>query len=146
MIKKRGKGKNTNCLGLREMYRFYRENYEAIDYKTFSRVVKACNRELVRTITIEAAEIQLPYRLGKLQVCKFERSYDQPQNKWKVDWKRTNEVGYKVYFDQKYIYKWCWKKHSSVVKNKTGYRFEASREAKRTVPRLLSTKKIDYLR
>lgn len=146
-IKPRGKGRNTNCLGLREMYKYYVANYEDhTDYTTFATTIKACNKELLRVITHESATVQLPYRLGKVQVCKFERSYDQPQNKWKVDWKRTREEGFRVYFEQKYIYKWVWKKHNSVVKNKTGYKFTPSRQASRLVPKLLATNNIDYLK
>lgn len=146
-IKKRGKGKNSNCLGMRDMYKYYTKNYqEPVDYDTFAKVIKACNKEFIRVATEDAATIQLPYRLGKIQICKFERSYDQPQNKWKVDWKKTKEMGFRVYFDQKYIYKWCWKKHNSIVKNKTGYKFTPCRQASRIVPKLLATKKIDYLK
>lgn len=144
-IKKRGKGKNANCFGMLAMYKFYKENYEnPVDYNTYVKIVKACNTELVRQITEESECIQLPYRLGKLQVCKFERSYDQPKNRWKIDWKRTREEGFTVYYEQKYIYKWCWKKHHAIAINKTAYKFIASRASKRKVPKLLATKRIDY--
>lgn len=146
-IKKRGEGVNKNCLGLRQMYKFYCENYDSpVNYSEYAKIIKACNIELIRVITEESEEVKLPYRLGTLQVCKFERSYDQPKNKWKIDWKKTKEQGFTVYHDQKYIYKWMWKKHHSVVKNKTGYKFKPSRRASRIVPKLLATKKHDYFK
>lgn len=145
--KRRGKGKNTNCLSLRDMYKFYLSNYtDTVSYDLFSKIIKACNKELVNVIAKESAAVQLPYRLGELQVCKFERSYDQPKNKWKIDWKRTREQGFTVYHDQPFIYKWCWKKHHSIVKNKTGYKFIPSRGCSRLIPKLLKTKKVDYFK
>lgn len=146
-IIKRGKGKHSNSLGIKHIYKFYTENYkDAVDYETFTKIVKSFNKELVSAITKESAIIQLPYRLGELQVSKFERSFDQPMNKWKVDWKKTREMGFKVYHDQKYIYKWNWKKHHSVVKNKTGYKFVPARDSSRLVPKMLATKRIDYFK
>ncbi len=146
-IKPRGKGKYTGCYGIKSIYKFYKKTYNTnIDYKQFVEIIKACNEELIKVITENAEIVELPYRLGKIQISKFERSYNQPKNKWKIDWKKSNELGIRVYHDQPFIYKWTWKKHHSIVKNKTGYKFIAARDSARTVPRLLATKKYDYFK
>lgn len=146
-IKKRSKGKNKGCLGIKDIYKFYISNYEnPIEYSQFVEIIKACNTEAIDYITKEAGCLELPYRLGRLQVCKFERSFNQPKNKWKVDWKKSNELGFRVYHDQQFIYKWVWKKHYSIVRNKTGYKFIASRTSARLIPKLLATKKYDYFK
>lgn len=147
IFKKRGKGKYTGCYGIKSIYKFYKKTYNSnIEYKQFVEIIKSCNEELIRVITEEAEIVELPYRLGKIQVSKFERSYNQPKNKWKIDWKRSNELGIRVYHDQPFIYKWTWKKHHSIVKNKTGYKFIAARDSARIVPRLLATKQYDYFK
>jgi len=144
---KRKKGKNKGCHGLKDMYKFYIENYDnPLSYKEFTEIIKASNSEILDYITKESGILELPYRLGILQISKFERSFNQPKNKWKIDWKRSVEEGFTVYHDQPFIYRWTWKKHHSIVKNKTGYKFIACRTAARLVPELLSTKQIDYFK
>ena len=144
---KRKNCKNKGCHGLKDMYKFYIENYDnPLSYKEFTEIIKASNNEILNYITKESGILELPYRLGKLQVSKFERSFNQPKNKWKIDWKRSVEEGFTVYHDQPFIYRWTWKKHNSIVKNKTGYKFIACRTASRLVPKLLSTKQIDYFK
>lgn len=146
--KKRGKGKVKNCLAIRDMYKYYKVTYSKnnpVDYKTYARIIKKCNKELIRTIVEDSTCFNLPYRLGKLQICKFKRSFDQPKNKWAIDYKRSREMGFTVYYDTPYVYKWVWKKHNAIVKNKTGYKFKASRTTAREVPKAIK-RKVDYFR
>lgn len=147
-VKKRGIGKIKNCLSIRQMYIYYKSLYDKediVDYKIFARIIKKCNKELINQIVNYSEKVTLPYRLGDLQICKFKRSFNQPKNKWKIDYKKTKELGFTVYHDQEYIYKWCWKKHYAIVKNKTGYKFSANRGTARAVPRALE-RKIDYFK
>lgn len=147
MNKKRTEGKIKGCLTLRDMYKYYKKNYtDVVDYRTFSKIIKACNKELVKAIVEDSQEILLPYRLGSLQVVRFERKFTRPMNKWAVDWKKTNELGFKVFHEQKFLYKWVWKKHSAIVKNKTGYKFTTCRFSKRAVPNAVKNKKIEYFK
>lgn len=144
IIKKRSKGKIKGCLGIRQMFKYYKENYDKnADYKEFSMIIKECNKDLIDHIINKAEIVLLPYRLGEIQVAKFERGFNKPKNKWSVDWQKTRELGFKVFFDSKFIYKIMWKKHIAIVKNKTGYKFNASRQTSRLVkPALLN--KVDY--
>lgn len=145
---KRGKGKITNCLGLRQMYKYYlanlKPNEEAKEYKLFVNIIKSCNKEIVRVITSESETFNIPYRQGELRVVKYERSFNKNKSKWAKDFKKSKELGFTVYFDQEYIYKFSWIKKKAIVKNKSKYKFIPSRMAKREIPRLLKTKKIDY--
>ncbi len=145
---KRGKGKIKECLAIRDMYKVYKETYhkegdKVIDYKTYSKIVKKCNKELVNLIVYKAEEIQLPYRLGSLQIAKFKRSLNQPLNKLAMDFKKSKELGFRVFHDSPFIYKWRWKKHNMVVRRKTGYSFKTNRFAAREVPKALKLK-VDY--
>lgn len=145
-VKKRTEGKVKDCLSLKDMYKYYKENYdEPVEYQVFSKIIKYCNRELINQITRESECVELPYRLGELQVARFERSFKKPSNKMAVDWVKTKEYGFKIFHEDDNIYKWVWKKHSAVVKNKTGYKFTASRFAKREVPKALKDK-VEYFK
>lgn len=137
IIPKRTKGKNNKCIGAAKMYKYYlnkcrNTDRREISYSKFSKIIKACNRELTRLCTEEAEIVRLPLRLGYLQVCKFDKSFNRI-DKMIVDWKRTKEEGFIIYYDEKNIYKWCWLKKTSLVKNKSKYKFLACREAKRRV-------------
>ncbi len=145
-IKKRGKGKIKGCLGIRQMYDYYKKNYdEPVEYKLFTKIIKASNKELINQIVNHSTIFKMPYRLGTMQISKFKRSLTQPQNKWKVDYKRTREMGFVVYHDSPFIYKWVWKKHYAIVRNKTGYKFKANRSAARGVAKALK-QRVDYFK
>lgn len=143
----RSKGKNVGCYGIKDMYKFYKDNYDdTIKYKEFAKICKACNEMLIHCIVEEMNIIDLPYRLGKLQIAKFERSFNKKENKWAVDWGRSLKEGFRVYYEDRYIYKWCWKKHYAIVKNKTGYKFTSSRYASRSVKPAIKIRKRDYFK
>lgn len=134
-------------LTIRDIYKKYKEvtpKESRIDYKLFAKIIKECNKEVLRVITEEAVTLRLPMRLGLLKVSKYERSYAVKKYRWALDFKATKENGFPVYHDQKYIYGWRWNKKTSIIKNKSKYKFIASRRAKRAVPRALKTLKIDY--
>lgn len=144
-VKKRSEGKIKGGLGVREMYKYFKTYSKTqITYKEYVNIIKTCNKEILNVIVNEAKVFEMPYRLGALQVSKFERSYNKPSAKWAVDFKKSKELGYRVFFDQPYFYKWVWRKKRAIFINKTGYKFTASRLAKRLVPKALATKKIDY--
>lgn len=111
---KRTEGKIKNCLTIRDIYKFYKKTYdEPVEYKVFAKVVKLCNKELVNQIVNESQIVDLPYRLGKMQICRFKRSFNKPKNKLSVDWKLTKEHGFKIFHEDDNVYKWVWKKTSS---------------------------------
>jgi len=142
--KKRGKGKIKKPVGIREMYKFFCSYSKTkISYEEYSRIIKACNKEILKVVVKEAKLMELPYRLGALQICKFERSFNKEQTKWATDYKKSKELGFRVYHDQPFIYKWCWKKKRAKFIFKTGYKFTANRKSKRRVAEALRNK-IDY--
>lgn len=144
--KKRGKGRIQKPLGIREMYKHFKSySKHDITYKEYARIVKACNLEILQVVVEEAKIFDMPYRLGVLQICKFERSFNKPQTKWATDYKKSKELGFRVYHDQPFLYKWTWKKRKGIFKNKTGYKFTANRMAKRLVTKTLNSGRgIDY--
>lgn len=147
-MKKRGKGKIVNCLGIRDMYKFYinkckTEGKKPLRYRVFSSSIREVNKEIIRRCVEESELVRLPFRLGYLQICKYKRGWNKADYKKAVDWKKTKEEGFKVLHEQEYLYKWQWLKARAIVKNKTKYMFIACRKAKREVPRCLKLG-IDY--
>ncbi len=148
-IAKRTGGKNKGCLGPMVLYKYYLKHcYEldkrAVPYSKFSKIIKGCNREMMRLCTEESEIVRLPFRLGYLQVVKREKGYDLENAKIPIDWQRTKKEGFIVYYESKYLYKWTWLKKTSLVKNKSKYKFEACREAKRRVPYALKKLNVDF--
>lgn len=142
---KRGKGKIIKPLGIREMYKHFKSYSKTkISYKDYSIIIKACNKEIVKVVVSEAKLFEMPYRLGAIQISKYERVFSKDSTKWATDYKRSKELGYRVYHDQPFIYKWNWKKKKAIFINKTGYKFTANRKAKRLVTHTLTTTKVDY--
>lgn len=126
------------------MYKFYLTYAKTkITYDEYSKIIKAANKTIVKAIVWESKLFEMPYRLGALQISKFERSFKKPLTRWATDYKRSKELGYRVFYDQPFIYKWNWKKKNAIFINKTKYKFMANRQAKRDVAKALSNK-IDY--
>ena len=92
--------------------------------------------ELLNQTVTESNQVELPYRLGILEVIKRDRIYGKKKN-WAIDHKRSKEEGFAVYFDQKYLYNWNWNIKNCIVIHKSRYKFTASRMAKRMVPAAL---------
>ncbi len=148
-IPKRTEGKNKGCLGPIALYKYYKKQCDILDkravpYNKFSTIIKSCNRELIRLCVEESEIVRLPLRLGYLQIVKREKGYNVSKDKLPIDWKRTKEEGFVIYYESKYLYKWMWLKKTSLVRNKTKYKFEACRWAKRCVPDALRRLKTDY--
>ena len=144
---KRGAGKTKGCLGIKDMYKYYRsitpEDY--VDYKTFTLITKACNKELINQIVNESEIVALPYRLGELQIIKSERVFNpEYKSNWKVNYQESKKQGFIVYYDQESIYRWGWIKANAIVKNKTGYKFKANRNSSRMVAVALGNKRDFY--
>jgi len=135
------------ALTIRDIYKLYKttvDKNKRVDYKTFSLIIKECNKEVVKAVVEESAIVRLPARLGLLKITKYERVFGDKQYKWALNYKASKEHGFKVYHDQPYIYAWRWNKKTSIIKNKSKYKFIACRKAKRAVPIALKTLKIDY--
>lgn len=146
---KRGEGKIKGSLGIRDMYKYYKSltpKEEQIEYKLFAYYIKECNKELLNQIVNNSEIVTMPYRLGDLQIVKYERKFSLDKKyKWALDFKKSREHGFNIYHDQPYLYAWRWRKHYTIVKNKTKYKFVASRTAKRMVAPALE-KGTDYFK
>lgn len=136
----------TKEIGLRDFYKHYKEKCEKnenniVDYKLFTTILKDFNTQLRDTI-LSNETVKLPYNLGYLGIMKFEVNYDpDKQHKWKIDFKKTKELGYKVYYGSEYGYRWRW--YKGRLTGKRYYHFKAARFASRSITKKLN-EGIDY--
>lgn len=141
---------SENSIAQKDFYNYYKEmsikkGKEYIDYPLYSKILKDFNQMMRDKIVYEAERFTMPYRMGDLFIHKYENVFKESNMRsWKVDWKKTKELGYKVYFESKYGYKWKWDKRKSVVKGKKFYTFRACRKAQRMVPDAINNKNLDY--
>jgi len=148
---KRGKAKVKCDLTLKDFYEVYKGREEAKerkpkDYKLYRDIIKDFNEELVRTIVFDNEVVKLPYRLGNLSIKKYKVSFNpDKQNIWKVDYKKSKEVGFIVYYDSPYRYKWKWNKRHVKLTGKKYYKFLPCREASRLIAKALrENSRLDY--
>jgi len=146
----RGRGKIIRCKTLKDAFVFYKKEAKERGFKKeskqiFTKVCKDYNKILMKLVIDESQEVKLPLRQGSLAVVKTELDLEKtPINKLPVNWKKTKEVGYKVYFVQDNIYKLKWIKKNFSVKFKNSYRFKGCRKAVRKIAENIKTKNIDY--
>jgi len=116
-------------------------------YDIYTQVLKDANKLIRDKIVFESETLDLPYRLGKLSIIKFENKFDpEKQYKWKVDFKKSKELGYTVYYGSPYGYRWKWNKSKAVVTGKMYYRFTPVRDASRLIAKAIKEHNIDYFK
>ncbi len=100
----------------------------------------------IDSIVKENEPVKLPYKLGTLGIIKYKVVLDpDKKNKWKCDYKTSKEMGFIVYFDQEFRYRWKWAKWTSKMRGKRWYTFYPCRPASRAIPQALrENKRLDY--
>ncbi len=128
----------TQEKGLRDYYNYYVENCKKHnskyqDYKVFAKIVRKANI-LIRDKVLTNETFKLPYMLGELKIIKFENKFDPvKQYKWKVDYKKSKELGYIVYYGSEFGYRWKWIKNKAKVSGKMYYHYKPVRLASRLI-------------
>jgi hypothetical protein len=149
MIIRRGKGKYTNCITIKNFYKHYLEqNPKDSDtyctQKEFLDIAKTYLKNLALFVVDDAGVVTLPYRLGVIAV----RKYKSNLRKVPIDWKATKEEGCIVYnfnyHSNGYRYRVHWNKKRCRVKNKMYYSFQLTRQNNRRIAENIKSKKIDY--
>lgn len=141
---------SKNSIAQNDFYQYYKQlaikkNKTYVDQKLHSNILKDANLLIRNKILYEGQRIHFPYRLGELFIQKYENTFtDDNKKKWKIDWKKTNELGHVVYFESKYGYKWKWDKKKALFKGKKLYTFKACRKASRLVSDAINNKNLDY--
>ena len=132
---------------IKDAFIHYKDNVKKdsefdVDYKTYRAICTDFNKSIVEDILMKAVEFKVPYRLGNIRIKKKKMNFKPDNRKYlKLDWKRTNETGIRVYHlndhTDGYNHRWYWEKSKAIIKNKKKYYFEATRSNKRRLASLL---------
>lgn len=153
--------KVKNSYGVYDGFKFYRRNrpkehkYVLTESQYFS-IIRKVN-ELLGEALINGIDINLPYRLGRLEVRKYEAKITINGKKVRtnlpIDWDRTlklwyeDEESYKnktlIKVEEKEIFKIYYNKIIADYTNKTFYQFDINRELKRRLKQNIKEGKID---
>lgn len=149
MNRKRSKGRLPKSITLKDIYKFYKEEQKKRNRIVLSKIefVKTCKDYcfIAKEKAVEEGEEIVFPTMGKLKIVKTENDFTKiPQNKWPIDWKKTKELGYKVYFTDDYKYHILWDKSTCLVKNKTLFKFISCRGIQRQLKEAIKVRKKDY--
>lgn len=153
--------KVKNSYGVYDGFKFYRKNrpkehkYVLTESQYFS-IIRKVN-ELLGEALINGIDINLPHRLGRLEVRKYEAKITIDDEKVRtnlpIDWDRTlklwyeDEESYKnktlIKVEEKEIFKIYYNKIIADYTNKTFYQFDINRELKRGLKQNIKEGKID---
>lgn len=149
----RGKNKIGKVLSTKDAFKAFNKTQKKdsllyVDYSTYKGICADFNKKITKHILHDSGTFKLPHRLGEIRIQKKKMDFSM-LNKLKVDWKRTKELGKRVFHlndhTDNYRYKWYWKKRTVIVKNKSVYSFIPTRTNARALAQiLLTTKQIDY--
>lgn len=139
----------TKEIGIHDFYNYYVETCKEngvniVDYKTYTSIIKDCNLIIRDKVINHSEKFTLPYRNGTLSIIKFENKFNpDKQYKWKVDYVKTKELGFTVYFGSQYGYRWKWNKSIAITPGKWAYHFKPVRQASRLIAQAIKNN-IDY--
>ena len=139
----------TKEKGLKDYYNYYVEycnkhksKYQ--DYSVFAKIVRQANT-IIRDQVLTNEQFNMPYLMGSLKIIKFENKFDpKKQYKWKVDYKKSKEVGYIVYYGEQFGYRWKWNKSKAKVSGKMYYHFKPVRLASRLINKAIKVDGVEY--
>lgn len=153
--------KVKNSYGVYDGFKFYRKNkpnehkYVLTESQYFS-IIRKVN-ELLGELLINGEDVVLPYRLGRLEIRKYDAKITLEGNKIKtnlpIDWDRTlklwyeDEESYKnktlIKVEEKEIFKIYYNRNIANFTNKSFYQFNVNKELKKRLKYNIKNKKID---
>lgn len=147
-----------------DIYTDYCENVEQIDKTTFKDICFDFNEDVIHML-LDGGEFNMGNNLSTISIARMDRD---PRNKV-IDWAESNKykeelkmagemlydsetgdgVRWHIYYTDEYYCKYYWYKGRCKVKNKSVYRFNATRGIKgnkEKLTRLLKNDDLAYLR
>jgi len=146
----RGKNKVQDVLNLADEYDFYRTEVApdtTITSVVYHAILKEFYDGITKHILYERGTFRLPYRLGRLRVCKSLVKLNG-LSKTTVDWAASIKHNAVVYHLNEhtsgYKYYFLWDRSSCNAKNLGYYRLVMTRTNKRLLAKLIKECKMDY--
>ena len=153
--------KVKNSYGVYDGFKYYRKNrpkehkYVLTESQYFS-IIRRVN-ELLGEALINGEDVTLPYRLGRLEIRKYEARITTDGKKVRtnlpIDWDRTLKLWYEdkesyknktlIKVEEKEIYKVYYNRNVADFTNKAFYQFDVNRELKRRLKQNIKEGKLD---
>ena len=153
--------KVKNSYGVYDGFKYYRKNrpkehkYVLTESQYFS-IIRRVN-ELLGEALINGEDVTLPYRLGRLEIRKYEARITTDGKKVRtnlpIDWDRTLKLWYEdkesyknrtlIKVEEKEIYKVYYNRNVAEFKNKSFYQFDINRKLKRRLKQNIKEGKLD---
>ena len=153
--------KVKNSYGVYDGFKYYRKNrpkehkYVLTESQYFS-IIRRVN-ELLGEALINGEDVTLPYRLGRLEIRKYEARITTDGKKVRtnlpIDWDRTLKLWYEdkesyknktlIKVEEKEIYKVYYNRNVAEFTNKAFYQFDVNRELKRRLKQNIKEGKLD---
>lgn len=154
----------AGSLTLTHAYEYYTEKGGTLDYKVWRKICETFNEKAVNAM-LEGKRIDLPGRLGFLNVIRKERDFTKPRVNWGAsrrikkqllaegkelyDEKTGKGERWLVYYTDDFYCRFRWSKKHCKVRNKSVYKFVPTRGkvgAKNKLADLLQTDELAYTR
>lgn len=93
---------------------------------------------------LEGEKLRLGHKLGNIYIKKVRRNPDKPM----IDWGETNKlkaqgINKLVYYTDEFWYRWAWEKNRAALRNKSVYKFSATKGINGNVKKLVRKLKED---
>lgn len=153
--------KVKNSYGVYDGFKYYRKNkpkesqYVLTESQYFS-IIRKINK-LLGELLINGNDVTLPYRLGRLEVRKYNATITIHDNKIKtnlpIDWYKTLKLWYEdkesyknktlIKAEEKELYKIYYNRNLARYNNKSYYQFTLNRELKKKLKQNIKEGKVD---
>lgn len=153
--------KVNNSYGVYDMYKFYRKNkpkekkYVLTESQYFA-IIRRINNLLIESF-LNGNDIELPCRMGRLELRKSKASIKMEGNKIKtnlpIDWNKTIKLWYEdpecfknktlIKIPETEIFKVYYNKANANYNNKSFYQFTANREFKLALKKAIKDRTLD---
>lgn len=139
---------NKKSYTIIEFYKAYNEEYpDTIDYKTYRAIMLDLFKSMAEGLLYRSEEYKLPYNLGKIRIGK-KKPKTYTSKSLAVDYKTSNELGYKVYHlnehSDGFKYRFYWSKIGLRTRIPRLYRVEMIRKNKRDLAHIIKNKITDF--
>ena len=128
--------RNKEGLTIDDSYRLYKKNGGTILKQTYKKIVLAYNKEIASQALLGKV-VKLPHACGSLWIKLYQTNYENP----KVDLNETKKSGKTIYHlnlhSDGHMGRWVWSKRNNLMKNLVYYSFQASRDNKIAVAKIM---------
>lgn len=149
--------------GIRDYYKFYKNNYNKVDKEKFSKVIDDFNKEIIKAIIEDNLEYTVPYLNIEISIRKHKRKptikNGQLINNVPIDWKATKElwekdpeakeknirVRFRNSHTNNYVFRIYCKKFKCNIRNKSLFKFKPSRIFQRSLSKRIKDPNKDSL-